>query len=91
MIHSSRVFHSKPSILGYPYFWKNLYHVCSYFVPRLLIRPALELQPFKIVSDGCEIDQKLYNLGLYKRYKYAYSLTYYRCFNPSYLCIFGRL
>ena len=25
VIHFNRVFHSKPSILGYPYFWKHLY------------------------------------------------------------------
>ena len=26
IIHFSRVFHYKPSILGYPYFWKHPYH-----------------------------------------------------------------
>ena len=25
--HFNRVFHYKPSILGYPYFWKHPYHV----------------------------------------------------------------
>ncbi len=26
IIHSNRVFHYKPSILGYPYFWKHSFH-----------------------------------------------------------------
>ena len=26
IIHFNRVFHYKPSILGYPYFWKHPYH-----------------------------------------------------------------
>ena len=29
IIHFSRVFHYKPSILGYPYFWKRPYVTCT--------------------------------------------------------------
>ena len=30
IIHSNRVFHSKPSILGYPYFWETSIDVFTY-------------------------------------------------------------
>ena len=31
IIHFDRVFHCKPSILGYPYFWKHPYNFSSQF------------------------------------------------------------
>ena len=30
IIHSNRVFHYKPSILGYPYFWETSIYVFTY-------------------------------------------------------------
>ena len=32
IIHFNRVFHYKPSILGYPYFWKHLERVLVYIL-----------------------------------------------------------
>ena len=31
IIHFNRVFHYKPSILGYPYVWKHLFTTCQKF------------------------------------------------------------
>ncbi len=35
-VSKNRVFHYKPSILGYPYFWKHPFIMISFFVPNLL-------------------------------------------------------
>ena len=38
IIHFNRVFHYKPSILGYPYFWKHPYTLIS---RRLIMRGSI--------------------------------------------------
>ena len=53
IIHFNRVFHYKPSILGYPYFWKHPYRVlatCRYNVVILNTYFALEIP--SILSSG---------------------------------------
>ena len=49
IIHSRRVFHYKPSILGYPYFWKHPYGLkCGYhfqhrkIAQRVLVGPLVD-------------------------------------------------
>ena len=43
IIHFNRVFHYKPSILGYPYFWKHPY--ISMLVSVFLLAGAQTSQP----------------------------------------------
>ena len=50
IIHFNRVFHYKPSILGYPYFWKHPY---SYIISfRGVTLPIGALTPLVTVVGG---------------------------------------
>ena len=49
IIHFNRVFHYKPSILGYPYFWKHPYGV------------QRKKSPFE--GKGFQVNQPLNNQG----------------------------
>ena len=52
IIHFNRVFHYKPSILGYPYFWKS---ICTMF--------SKQLQPLNIVLGKKSLWRRRQRLG----------------------------
>ena len=72
--HFNRVFHDKPSILGYPYFWKHPYtkipkfkdtHVYIYYLPFHLKRQrqkSVTLEQQEVRSRGDYIQPKQYTM-----------------------------
>ena len=67
IIHFNRVFHYKPSILGYPYFWKH--PTLSFHLPnmsfiwriRQVVSPALAA-PLEVLVEPCYLNSPA-NLG----------------------------
>ena len=53
ILHFDKVFHYKPSILGYPYFWKHPYHVCicSRVMEESPLRGKVDNHPWKKWPD----------------------------------------
>ena len=56
MTHFNRVFHYKPSILGYPYFWKHpnlVFGICTSYFSELASWGD-ECYPFKVSLPSCQ-------------------------------------
>ena len=55
IIHFNRVFHYKPSILGYPYFWKHPYSNSAFWI-ILVFNPGFDKQtPLFSTMSQCSI------------------------------------
>ena len=80
IIHFNRVFHYKPSILGYPYFWKPSDMVCLKYVsvPRICMSEFClgTIRPAVIYQFTIQVNQ------MYRIYRFLGSFIFF-LFNPT--------
>ena len=91
MIHFNRVFHYKPSILGYPYFWKHPYLVrrCLLLARNwLMIHQQLEARLFRNHLFGCQKAQeglcsRCLTPKIYMKTPKKWAMVWFRSFSCS--------